>query len=80
MKIMLALCVLLFGCAKPNPIYITEYKEVAVPQVCDAVLPARPAKQEDLKSTFAGLLRYIENLEATVIYCNGGKKDVQGQD
>ena len=67
-----SLIILLTGCAGTETVYMTEYREVAVPQLCDAAVPKRPLKQEDIKSTIAELLRYTEGLETALDYCTGG--------
>lgn len=72
--ISISLCFVLIGCAKPEIIYKTEYKEVKVPVVYKIERPERPIfKSTDTTPIYLlKVLEYTQTLELIIDEHNKG--------
>lgn len=69
--LLLLVCVILSGCAtpQPTPIIKTEYKEVLIPIKCKVQIPQKPKFDPTKPQTATLLAKYYENIEALFLEC-----------
>ena len=67
--LLLIFIVLIAGCASPEPIIKTEFRDRLVPVKCDVIMPAKPSYDASNPSSAAKLELYYKEVEGLLRGC-----------